>query len=125
MEKFVLLGFVFLAISLAGLYLAYLYGRKTKKFRWSEYIAIIIWPFLFVLTLVYYIDAKILILFIVSCFAGSILEYILGFAYHKTLNKKLWVYKHLSLNGYTSLLSIPIWGMTGVIFWFLGKLVGL
>jgi len=125
MEELTILGIIFLFICLVGFYLAYLYGRKTKRFRWNEYIAIIIWPILFILALTYFVDVKVLSLFLISAFVGFTLEYIVGLAYHKTLNKKLWHYERLSVDGYASLLSIPMWGIAGVIFWFLSKLLGL
>lgn len=126
MDKLTLLGTIFLFLCLAGFYLAYLYGRKTKVFKWSEYFAILILPLIFILALTYFIDTRILGLFFVSAFVGFTLEYIVGFTYHKTLNKRLWYYQErFSINGYTSLLSIPIWGVAGVIFWFLSKLLGL
>lgn len=125
MDNLIIIGFVFLLITLIGFYLAYLYGKKTKRFRWSEYIAILIWPILFVLFLAYFINVRILSLFLLSSFVGFVLEYIVGLVYHKTLNKRLWHYERLSINGYTSLLSIPIWGVAGVTFWFLSKIIGL
>jgi uncharacterized membrane protein len=125
MDKIIFLGILFIVINLLGFYLAYLYGRKTKQFRRRGYIAIIILPIMSVIALAYFIDFKILYLFIASLFVGFGLEYLLGLTYHKTLNEKLWEYKRLSVNGYSSLLSIPIWGIAGVIFWFISKLVGL
>lgn len=121
----IVLGIIFISVSLAGFYLAYLYGRKTKRFRWSEYVAIIIWPIICVFVMAYLIDIRILVLFIISCGVGFLLEYILGLTYHKTLNKKLWEYKRLSVHGYSSILSIPVWGIAGVVFWFLGQMIGL
>lgn len=121
----ILLGFVFLIITLVGFYVAYLYGRKTKEFKWSEYIAIMIWPILFVVALAYFIDTRVIGLFIVSTFIGFALEYILGFTYHKVLNKRLWTYERLNIGGYTSLLTLPMWGVAGVIFWFISKIIGL
>ncbi len=118
-------GIIFMSITLAGFYLAYVYGRKTKKFKWSEYVSIIIWPLLCIILMTIFIDIRALVMFIVSCGVGFILEYILGLTYHKVLNKKLWEYKRLSVYGYTSLLTIPVWGVAGVVFWFLGKMIGL
>ncbi len=125
MDKIIFLGSIIIIFDFIGLYLAYLYGRKTKIFRWSEYFAIILFPIIGVLAFAYLIDSKILALFLVSACFGFVLEYILGFVYHKTLNKKLWEYKRLSVGGYTSLLSIPMWGIGGCLFWFLSKMVGL
>jgi len=125
MEQLPLLGFVFIVLSLLGFYLAYLYGHKTKQFRWSKYIAIIIIPLLFVFALAYFVNARVLSLFLVSAAVGFVLEYLLGLTYHKVFNQHLWTYSRLSVNGYASLLGIPIWGIAGVIFWFLSKMVGL
>ena len=120
-----LLSIIFLGLCFLGFYLAYLYGHKIKKFRWSEYFALIILPILCVLYLSIFYDIRILSLFIISSFVGFFLEYIIGFAYHQTLNKRLWKYKRLSVNGYTSLLSIPLWGIGGVVFWLISEMVGL
>ncbi len=124
-NKIVILGLTFIILTFTGFYLAYLYGRKTKQFKWSEYILLVIWPVIFVFGFAYFIDIKIINMFIISSFIGFVLEYILGFSYYKTLNKKLWEYNRLSVGGYTSLLSIPFWGVAGVFFWFLSKIVGL
>jgi len=125
MDKIVIFTIVFTFFDLLGFYLAYLYGRKTKNFRWREYLAIVAVPLGCVFAAAYLIDLKIINLFLVSCFIGFALEYLLGLAYHKTLNKRLWEYKRLSVHGYTSLLSIPFWGVGGVSFWFIAKILGL
>jgi len=124
-NNFIIYGPVFILIILVGFYLAYLYGRKTKRFRWSEYIAIIILPIISIFAFAYLIDIKIITVFVVSSFVAFSLEYILGLTYHKTLNKRLWTYDKFSVQGYTSLLSIPLWGIGGVTFWFLIKMLGL
>jgi uncharacterized membrane protein len=114
-------------IVIVGVYLAYLYGRNTKEFHWSEYIALLAALTLIVFLKAYLIDIKILYLYLLSAIVGFILEYSLGLAYHKTLNRKLWVYDShaYSLSGYTSWLTLPMWGIAGVIFWTVGKIVGL
>jgi uncharacterized membrane protein len=119
------LGGIFWIVFCLGLLSAYWYGRYTKKFRWSEYVALFIAPFLLLLIYAWYIDTKILEMFLVSAITGFILEYILGWVYHKVMNRRLWYYSKFSLNGYTSLLSIPLWGIAGVLFWFLSVLVWL
>ncbi len=121
----ILIGRLFFLVTIVGYYLAYIYGRKTKEFRYSEYVAIIFFPSLFVLYLGVYISVNIFYLYLASSIVGFLLEYILGFVYHKTLNRRLWYYRRLNVGGYTSLLVIPIWGIAGVIFWFLSKMVGL
>jgi len=125
MKDFFILGFIFILIMLIGFYLAYLYGRRTKKFRWSEYFAIISLPIIFIIIFAYFINVKIIILFFISSLFGFLLEYIIGLTYHKALNKKLWTYDRLSFKGYNSFLSVPLWGIAGVSFWLLSKVLGL
>jgi len=121
-----ILSLLFMALSIfGGSYLAYLYGRKTKQFRWSEYIAIIIFPILFIILYGFLVNIRILSLFFVGSFVGFVSEYIIGLTYHKTLNRRLWTYGRLNIHGYTSLLAIPFWGIAGVFFWFLSKILGL
>lgn len=124
-EKIIILSLVFGLVSLLGFYLAYLYGRKTKIFKWSEYLAIIILPIFCIIALAFIVDFKIFILFGISSLVGSLGEYTLGFVYHKTLNKRLWTYERLSFDGYSSLLITPVWGIAGVVFWLLSKIIGL
>ncbi len=125
MEKIILLWYIFIFVSFVGYYLAYLYGRKTTVFRWGEYMAIILAPTAFIVFLSFYYSFAIFKMFIVSAIVGFLAEWFFGFIYHKVLNKRLWTYNRLSIKGYTSFLSIPAWGIAGVVFWFLSKLIGL
>lgn len=112
-------------LTAGGFYLAYLYGRRTRAFRWREYVALVSAPIVCCLALYFVYGIEIIYLFVASMFVGFALEYSIGLAYHKVLNKRLWTYDRLSVGGYTSLLSIPMWGIGGVIFFMLAKTVGL
>ncbi|MDP3794750.1 MAG: hypothetical protein Q8R13_02360 [bacterium] len=125
MNQFLLFSILLAAVSLAGFYLAYLYGHKVRRFRWSEYVMLLICPLIAIGLLAYSLGLRIVFLFVASMVSGTILEYLLGLAYHKTLNRRLWTYERLKIGGYTSVLSIPIWGVAGVIFWLIGKTLGL
>jgi|SRR3989344_7478045 len=117
---------VLLLFSLIGVYSAYLYGHKVKRFRWSEYSLLLAVPVFGCLGLSYIYGIKIIYLFVLSAIVGFVLEYSLGLAYHKTLNKHLWYYSRLSVgDGYTSLLAFPMWGVAGIVFWLLSRSVGL
>lgn len=116
---------VLLLVSLIGMYLAYLYGRHVKKFRWSEYVLLLIVPVISSLSLSYVYGIKIIYFFLLSAFVGFGLEYALGLAYHKTLNYRLWSYSRFNVGGYTSLLTFPMWGVAGVVFWVLSESIGL
>ncbi len=119
-------GTLLLLLSLIGVYLAYLYGRKVKRFRWREYALLLLVPVIGCLGLSYLYGVKVVYLFVTSALVGFALEYALGLAYHKTLNRHLWFYSRLSVgNGYTSLLTFPMWGVAGVVFWLLSQSIGL
>jgi uncharacterized membrane protein len=125
MNKFIISGFILILVTLMGFYLAYLYGRRTKKFRWREYIAIIILPIISIFIFAYFIEIKIISFFLISSFLGFIWEYLVGLIYHRIFDERLWTYNRLNIHGYTSLLVIPLWGIAGVLCWFLSKMVGL
>ena len=125
MSEFSLILIVFGLLSLLGFYFSILYGRKTKLFRWSEYVALMFVPVVCSLGLAYFFGNKVILLFIRSAIIGIVLEYGLGFVYHKTLNKRLWTYERFKIGGYASWLTIPMWGVAGVIFWLISKSVGL
>lgn len=115
-----------ITISIVGFAIAYWYGAKTKKFRWSEYLLFIAAPTFGCLALSYFYGVNVLYLFLVFSITGVILEYGTGMAYHRILNKHLWTYGRFSLPGrYSSFLSLPLWGAWGVIAWLIGKQLGL
>jgi hypothetical protein len=110
---------------IGGFYIAYLYGRHTKQFRWREYMVLIAAPLICVGYLIYLDGVKVLELFLISGVVGLMMEYGMGRSYHKTLNRRLWTYNRYSLGGYTSWLVLPLWGIAGVIFWLLSTKIGL
>lgn len=121
--KYSVIALLLLVVSLGGIFGAYLFGRRTKRFRWSEYIALLSAPVLGSLSLSYFYGRGIIYLFLISSIVGFVLEYSLGFAYHKTLNKRLWTYDRYPVGGYTSLLTFPMWGVAGIVFWLLIKFI--
>ena len=120
-----LVGIFLSLVSLIGMFLAYLYGRKVEKFRWSEYVLLLIAPVggCFALTFLYGI--RIVYMFVLSAVVGFIFEYSVGLIYHKTLNRRLWNYSRYSVGGYTSWLTLPMWGVAGIVFWLLSASLGL
>jgi uncharacterized membrane protein len=111
--------------SILGMYFTYLHGRKTKKFKWSEYFLLISVPVVSSLSFSLIYGVRILYFFVISSIIGFLLEYILGFFYHKTLNRRLWTYGKYNVGGYTSILTFPLWGVAGMLFWVLSKQIGL
>ncbi len=122
--ELIVIFFAFSVIGFLGAFLAYLYGKKTDYFRWNEYLALIILPLSFIVFLTTRFGLKILSVFFIGSLTGFLAEYLFGFFYDKVLGKRLWTYNRLSLNGYTSLLSLPCWGIGAIVFWFIAKIFG-
>ena len=125
MTSLVLFPGALAAVAIAGMYLAYLYGRQVKRFRWSEYVALLATPVGICAYIAYVHGIKIVYLFVSSMVVGFLLEFSLGLAYHKTLNKRLWSYSRNSVGGYTSWLTLPMWGVAGIVFWLLSTMIGV
>ncbi len=115
--------YIFTASIFFGLIFAYIYGRKTKQFKWSEYFVILILPFIGLILLIWQEGIKILWFYLTCCFIGNLGEHTLGYAFHKILGHRLWTYHRLTKGGYTSLMSWPFWGMAGILFLSLYKLI--
>lgn len=104
----------------AGLVVAYLYGRKTRNFLWHEYFIMLSAPFISTVVLVYLYGIKVIIIFIVGAIGFTLLEWLLGFFYHKTMGAHLWIYERYTLPGrYTSYLGLPFWGFGAVLMWLI------
>lgn len=116
---------ILLVLSIIGVFVAYLFGRKTKRFKWSEYISLIFVPVAGSLSLTYFYGKQVIYYFLICSVVGFLLEYIIGLAYHKTLNRRLWTYGRFSVQGYTSLLTFPMWGVAGIVFWLVSRSFGL
>lgn len=116
--------FMFAFFASCGLLCAVWYGRKTSRFRWSEYAALVIFPASALLWLAHRYGTVVFFMYAASAVFGTLCEWVLGWAYHRALGSRLWEYKRLSISGYTSVLSMPLWGITGILFVLLAKVLG-
>jgi len=106
------------------LLIAYSYGKKTRAWKWSEYVLMTLGP-LVGLFLFYLVDSwKAVAFFLGSCVIGFLGELIIGFLFEKTLGRKIWEHKKMSVRGHTSWLVIPFWGMAGLMFLALLRILG-
>lgn len=60
--------------------------------------------------------------FITFAILGTLAEWIMGYTYHQIVGQRLWTYHKYSLSHYTSWLSVPLWGLAGVMFFLLARL---
>ena len=109
--------FLFIA---AGFFFAYLYGKKTKRFLWREYIALLAAPLLGIIGLTLFMGIPPLLVFFTGLVVGPLLEWFVGWLYHRVLGIRLWIYERYPLPGrYTSYLTIPMWGFGIVFLWLI------
>ncbi len=96
--------------------------KTLRKVHFSliRYLFLMISPFSIIWLFSMKLDIPLLHIFIIFSLAGTFLEWLVGYSYHQIVGQRLWTYHRYSLNGYTSILSIPLWGLGGVLFWLLG-----
>jgi len=130
MEDFKLFA-LFLLMAIGGVFLESLVMKihfsVTKKhykehhFTFGKYIFFLLFPFLALSVIFYLSGQSALNVFLVFCLLGTILEWCIGYSFNQVVGQRLWTYHRYAIGGYTSYLSIPIWGMGGVMFWLLAK----
>lgn len=108
-----------------GWYMAWVWGRNTRKFRWSEYFMYLGGPLIAVALIAIKYGPQVYTLFLMSAVVGFTIEYVLGSTWHAVQSERLWHYKKYSLKGYSSYLMIPLYGVAGVCYFLLANLLGL
>jgi uncharacterized membrane protein len=95
------------------------YFFKENKHKKLSILFFTLAPLVFLIFTVNHYGYKLLYIFISFMLLGAMGEFCLGYLYHKIFKRKLWEYKTFKLGkeGYTSYLSIPFWGMAGIMFW--------
>jgi len=116
---------IFFALTLISYHYAQLHKHVRHRFSWFGFLVIVALPLGYVVYLYLLLGIKILWLYIISSLIGWLLEYSFGRIYYNLEGNKLWKYSKLNIEQYTSWLVLPVWGMAGVIFWSLGKFIGL
>lgn len=113
---------VILEVIIAKVYLKLTNKRlKVNHHSFGRYIFLLIFPMLAVFIVIMRDGLAPLKVFLAFSLVGTFLEWLIGFSYHQVVGPRLWTYHKFSIKGYTSLLSIPLWGMGGVLFWLLAK----
>lgn len=113
----ILIGFLIESIILKLYYLLQGNHHKTHHYSLSKYFYFLLMPF--GITVYYLKDLGTNVINIVIWFAiyMTLAEWIIGFAYHKIVGTRLWTYHRAAITSYTSFLSIPLWGLAGLIFY--------
>lgn len=123
--------YIFLGLIVGGLLVEvlfsqfhYLFTKKHYKkyhYSFSRYLFLLLFPLLATFFIFSQAGLKLLHVFLVFALAGTILEWLVGFSFHMVVGNRLWTYSRYSINKYTSLLSIPLWGLLGILFWLLAQ----
>jgi len=90
---------------------------KTHHYSYGRYIYFLILPILVILYFIQGTKINIFAVFLSFSLLGTLAEWLLGFFYHRIVGQRLWTYHRYSITKYTSLLSIPMWGIAGLIFY--------
>jgi hypothetical protein len=105
------------------IFVSRLYEAKNKKkkhhFLFARYILLLFFPLLVTTQIIYTYGTVLFKVFLVFMLVGPLLEWSVGAAYYGVVGSRLWEYKTYPINKNTSWLTIPIWGMTGVLFYLL------
>lgn len=90
---------------------------KNHHYSFSKYLYFIILPILIIIYFVHGSSLNFIAVFLGFSLFGTLAEWIIGFFYHKIVGQRLWTYHKYAIFNYTSFLSIPMWGLAGLIFY--------
>ncbi len=96
---------------------------KEYHYRLGRYLFYLMFPLMAIIFSYFFAGTKVVFIFFAFSLLGTFLEWLAGFSYHMVVGQRLWTYHRYSFGGYTSLFSAPLWGLAGVLSWFLGKLI--
>ena len=117
-------GFVFGGVLLEIITLKLLVpGKKRTDFSIGRYFYLLLLPFTGVIVLFGRAGLIILQVFLTFSVVGAVFEWLIGLSYHKIVGERLWSYHRYSITKYTSWLSLPLWGLLGVLFWLLAQVL--
>jgi hypothetical protein len=123
-----LLVFLFLVIGgvvLEGIVSSFYYRNKkrnNKNFSFTRYLLLLLLPTIAAFVTFFMIGEPAIKIFLTFSLLGPIIEWCIGFSYQAIVGQKLWTYHRYSITGNTSLLAIPIWGLAGILFYYLAHI---
>jgi uncharacterized membrane protein len=96
---------------------------KEHQFSLRKYLLLILLPLVACAIILNKEGWDLLSIFIAFSVLGTALEWFVAFGYHKIMGERLWTYHRYSITEYTSLLSIPFWGIAGILAWLIISLL--
>lgn len=119
---FMVVGGVLLEVVFSKIYF-HLTRKHYKKHHYSlgKYLFLLTMPIIALILVTYWQGITIPKIFFIFALLGPTLEWTVGFSYYMIVGERLWTYHRYAINKHTSLLSIPFWGLAGVLFLLLAK----
>lgn len=95
-----------------------------KKYFWYEYFALFALPLIVLYFMSLATGYEIILVFVISCLVGPVIEISGGYAIKHFTGKHLWLYEsHPIFNRMTSLTAVPFWGLAGTVFYSVDRLI--
>lgn len=94
---------------------------KEHHFSLAKYFLLLLFPFVAMFFALMTTGFKLFWVFAIFAVVGTVLEWLIGWAYYQIEGQRLWTYHRYAIGKYTSYLSIPLWGAAGILFWVLTK----
>jgi hypothetical protein len=114
---------VIVEILLAKLYYHIRKRGKNGHFYIGRYLFLLLFPLIASGLMIHRIGIPLLGICLIFALLGTFLEWLIGYSYHTIVGQRLWTYHRFAITTYTSFLSIPIWGMAGILFWLLANML--
>ena len=118
---------VFFASIIAGFVLEIVFSKayykltgnpyKTHHYSLGKYIYFLILPIVILVVFLKESQINAVTVFVSFSILGTLAEWLIGFFYHRVVGQRLWTYHKYSITKYTSFLSLPLWGLAGLIFY--------
>lgn len=98
---------------------------KKNHFAFGRYIFLLLFPLVGTIFVITIHGISLLKVFLLFAVIGPILEWLIGYSYFQIMGVRLWTYKKFTYQGHTSMLTMPLWGMAGVLFYLLAAKLAL
>lgn len=95
--------------------------HRIVHFKLKRYFFLLSIPLVSTLFMTYLLSYSIVFAFIGFALVGAFLEYCIGYSYHVIVGQRLWTYHKYNINTYTSWLTLPFWGLCGVMIFLISR----
>ena len=97
---------------------------KEHHFVVGRYVISLMLPFILLFIIYIHLGYSVLNVFLASAILGTFAEWFAGWWFYKIMGIRLWTYHKYAITKYTSFLSIPLWGIAGILLMLIVKLFG-